>query len=91
MGEAGTIHARFPKEVGCRRVSPMSRQGFFIFQAETIEAMRRAFEEVCGALQLTKGGAPRALAAERIFQLAKGGERDAARLASRVIEQFPRQ
>jgi hypothetical protein len=67
----------------------MPRRGFFIFQAETIDIMRRTFEEVCDAIQLTKGEAPRALAAERIFQLAKGGERDAARLASRVIEQFP--
>jgi hypothetical protein len=71
--------------------SPMSRQGFFIFQAETIDAMRRAFEEVCGALQLRKGEPPSALAAERIFQLAKDGERDPALLASRVIAQFPRQ
>jgi hypothetical protein len=69
----------------------MSRQGFFIFQADTIAAMRQAFEEVCGALHLTKGEPPTAFAAERIFKLATEGERDAALLASRVIAQFPRQ
>jgi hypothetical protein len=69
----------------------MSHQSFFIFQAETIEAMRRAFEEVCGNLQLRKGEPSSALAAERIFQLAKEGERDPALLASRVIALFPRQ
>jgi hypothetical protein len=69
----------------------MSRKPFFIFQAETIDAMRRAFEEVCGALHLKKGEPSSALAAERIFQLAKEGERDPALLASRVIAQFPRQ
>jgi hypothetical protein len=63
----------------------MSRQGFFIFQADTVAAMRRAFEEVCGALHLTKGEPPTAFAA------AREGERDAALLASRVIAQFPRQ
>jgi hypothetical protein len=63
----------------------------FVFRAETVDAMRRAFEEVCGALQLSrKGEEPRALVASRIFELAKSGEHDAARLASRVIAQFPR-
>jgi hypothetical protein len=70
---------------------PMSRQTFFIFQAETIDAMRRAFEDVCGALRLRKGEPSSALAAERIFELAKEGERDPELLASRVIAQFPRQ
>jgi hypothetical protein len=70
--------------------NPMSRQGFFIFQVETIDAMRRAFEEVCGALQLRKDEPSSALAAERILQLAKEGERDPALLASRVIAQFSR-
>jgi hypothetical protein len=70
----------------------MSGPCFFIFEADTIEAMRRAFEEVCGTLQLTKtGDQPRALVASKIFELAKAGEHDAARLASRVIAQFPRQ
>jgi hypothetical protein len=68
----------------------MSDPPFFVFQADTIEAMRKAFEEVCGTLQLTKkGDQPRALVASRIFELAKAGEHDAARLASRVIAQFP--
>jgi hypothetical protein len=58
----------------------MSRQRFFIFEADTM-----AFEEVCGALHLTKGEPPAAFAAESIFKLAKEGERDAALLASRVI------
>jgi hypothetical protein len=63
----------------------------FIFEAETIEAMRRAFEEVCGTLQLTiERSQPRTLVANRIFELAKGGEHDAGRLASRVIALFPR-
>ena len=70
----------------------MSGPRFFIFQADTIQAMRRAFEEVCGTLQLTKtGDQPRALVASRIFELAKAGEHEPARLASRVIAQFPRQ
>jgi hypothetical protein len=70
----------------------MSDPRFFVFQAATIEAMRQAFEEVCGTLQLTKKGEqPRALVASRIFELAKAGEHDAARLASRVMAQFPRQ
>ncbi len=70
----------------------MSGPYFFIFEADTIEAMRRAFEEVCGTLQLTKtGDRPRALVASKIFELAKAGEHDTARLASRVIAQFPRQ
>jgi hypothetical protein len=69
----------------------MVRPRFFIFQAETIEAMRRAFEEVCGAFQLHNiGDPPRASIAEQIFELAKSGEHDASRLASRVIAQFPR-
>jgi hypothetical protein len=34
----------------------MSDPPFFVFQADTIEAMRQAFEEVCGTLQLTKKG-----------------------------------
>lgn len=69
----------------------MSRQALFIFQADTIEAMRRAFEEVCGALRLTKGEPPTVFAAERIFELAKRGERESALLTSRVIAKFPPQ
>jgi hypothetical protein len=70
----------------------MSDPPFFVFQADTIEAMRKAFEEVCGTLQLTKkGDQPEGLVASRIFELAKAGEHDAARLASRVIAQFPLQ
>jgi hypothetical protein len=34
----------------------MSDPPFFVFQADTIEAMRKAFEEVCGTLQLKKKG-----------------------------------
>jgi hypothetical protein len=70
---------------------PMSRKSFYVFQAETIDAMRRAFEEVCGTLQLRKGEPSSALAAEKIFQLAKDGERGPALLAARVIAKFPRQ
>jgi hypothetical protein len=51
----------------------MSDPPFVVFQADTIEAMRKAFEEVCGTLQLTKkGDQPRALVASRIFELRQG-------------------
>src|SRR5580692_8227074 len=40
--------------MGCNRL--MSRPRFFIFQAETIEAIRRAFEEVCGGPHPTING-----------------------------------
>jgi len=61
----------------------MSGPRFLIFRAETIEAMRRAFEEVCGRLQLTgPGEQPRAIVATKIFELGKGGERDASRRGS---------
>ena len=65
MGEAGSTLAalvELPVAGGNHR---MSRKAFFVFQAETIDAMRRAFEEVCGALQIRKGEPPSALAAER--------------------------
>jgi hypothetical protein len=61
------------------------------FLAQTVEAMRRAFEEVCGTLQLTVAhDPPRVLVANQIVELVIAGEHDARRIASRVIAGFPR-
>ena len=55
-----------------------------VFDSDSTEAMGRAFEFVCKA----KPKASRELIANRIIELAKAGERDAAKLSEKVISEL---
>lgn len=55
-----------------------------VFDPAATEAMGRAFELVCKA----KPKASRQLIATRIIELAKAGERDAAKLSEKVISEL---
>jgi hypothetical protein len=60
------------------------------FEPEHIEAMQRAFAAVCVKLELSTGTGDQVteLVARRIIELARAGERDADRLAARVLAEF---
>jgi hypothetical protein len=60
------------------------------FEPEHLEAMREAFEAACTRLELSTGSGDRKteLVARRIIELARAGERDANRLAARILAEF---
>jgi hypothetical protein len=60
------------------------------FKPEHIEAMRKAFDAACARLELSIGTGDHKteLVARRIIELARGGERDANRLAARILAEF---
>jgi hypothetical protein len=62
----------------------------FAFEPEHIQAMRWAFEAVCGTLQLSMGSDDKLteLVGAKIIELAMTGEKDADRLTSRVLAEF---
>jgi hypothetical protein len=68
--------------------SPSSRT--FAFKPEHYQAMQRAFSAVGARLQLTAsmGDVMTELVALRIIELAVAGERNADRLAARVLAEF---
>jgi hypothetical protein len=58
------------------------------FEPQDIEAMTLAFEEVCKALEIQPGASrEREAVAVRIIELCRRGERSAARLAERVLQE----
>jgi hypothetical protein len=62
----------------------------FVFEPEHVQAMQRAFEAVCGRLQLSVASDDKVteLVGEKIIELAVAGEHDADRLAARVLAEF---
>jgi hypothetical protein len=60
------------------------------FEPEHIEAMRKAFDAACASLELSTGSGDHKteLVARRIIELARAGERDANRLAARILAEF---
>ncbi len=59
-----------------------------VFDPETIQTMSVALEEACRVLELTEDhGREREVIAVRIIELARRGERDAARLCARVLSE----
>ena len=67
---------------------PASRT--FAYKPEHIQAMHKAFDAVCGRLQLSMGSKDRVtdLVGEKIIELAVAGERNAERLTARVLAEF---
>ena len=67
-------------------ILPFLRKGT-VFEPEATLAMSTAFEEACRALNLSEDAAKeREAVAARIVELARGGERNAARLSERVLQ-----
>jgi hypothetical protein len=62
----------------------------FAFEVEHIQAMDKAFDAVCGRLELSTRPGDRAseLVAQRIIELAVAGERNADRLTVRILAEF---
>ena len=57
-----------------------------VFEPEATQAMSRAFDDACRALNLSVTAArEREAVAVRIVELARRGERDPARLSARVL------
>jgi hypothetical protein len=69
---------------------PKPARHTFTFEPDHIEAMRRAFDAACTKLELSTGSGDQKteLVARRIIELARAGERDANRLAARVLAEF---
>jgi hypothetical protein len=67
---------------------PASRN--FAFEVEHIQAMDKAFDAVCGTLELSTLTGDRAseLVALRIIELAMAGERNVERLTARTLAEF---
>jgi hypothetical protein len=69
---------------------PRPASATFAFEAEHIEAMRKAFDTACARLELSTGTGDQKteFVARRIIELASAGERDADRLAARTLAEF---
>jgi hypothetical protein len=67
---------------------PSSR--VFAFEVEHIQAMDKAFDAVCGRLELSTRTGDRAseLVALKIIELVMAGERSAERLTARTLAEF---
>jgi len=57
------------------------------FDPVDIQAMSKALEEVCAALNLREGNPARDVLAERIVSLARQGERSHALLRDRLLKE----
>jgi hypothetical protein len=56
----------------------------FLFDAETIALMKKAFDDACSRIPPRRGIA-RSILAERILRAAANGERDPVRLRTRAL------
>jgi hypothetical protein len=56
-----------------------------VFEPQDIEAMSKALDEVCKALNLNGDATAKEVVATRIIDLARRGERNAIQLRDRVI------
>ena len=79
-----------PRDTLVNSAMPKPAPQTFAFEPEHIEAMQRAFAAVCVKLELSTGTGDQVteLVARRIIELARAGERDADRLAARVLAEF---
>jgi hypothetical protein len=73
-----------------RPMMPRPASPTFAFEPERIEAMHKAFDVVCGKLELSVGTGVQIaeLVALRIIELTSAGERNADRLTTRVLAEF---
>ena len=66
--------------------SPMFQR--LAFDPDTIHAMGAAFDDVCRTLAADRHDLASRLIARKIIELARGGERDRARLCSETLTYF---
>ena len=57
------------------------------FDQRDIDAMSKALDDVCNVLQLDRDATAREIVAIRIIELTQRGERDAAKLRDRLLDE----